>query len=72
MQNVYLIRTATVVSITAGLVGLGFLGMQSDQPQISPGMVSVSTASMSEPAYYFPAGFELQPNPSEPEYVEYY
>jgi hypothetical protein len=72
MQNVYLIRTATVVSIAAGLVGLGWLGMQSDAPQISPGMVSVSTAWQSEPAYYFPAGFELKANPAEPEFVEYY
>jgi hypothetical protein len=72
MQNVYLIRTAAVVSIAAGLVGLGFLGMQSDAPQILPGMVSVSTASLSEPAYYFPAGFELKPNAAEPEFVEYY
>jgi hypothetical protein len=72
MQNVHLIRTAAVVSIAAGLVGLGWLGMHGDQPQISPGMVSVSSASPSEPAYYFPAEFELQPNPSEPEYVEYY
>lgn len=72
MQNVYLIRTATVVSIAAGLVGLGFLGMHSDQPQISPGMVSVSTAALSEPAYYFPAEYKLNPNPAEPEFVEYY
>jgi hypothetical protein len=72
MQNVYLIRTATVVSIAAGLVGLGYLGMHSDAPQISPSMVSVSTASLSEPAYYFPAGFELKPNPNEPEATEYY
>lgn len=72
MQNIYLIRTATVVSIAAGLVGLGWLGMHSDQPQISPGMVSVSTAALGEPAYYFPAGFELKPNAEEPEVIEYY
>lgn len=72
MQNVYLIRTAAVVSIAAGVVGLGFLGMHSDAPQISPGMVSVSTAAQSEPAYYFPAGFELKASADEPEVIEYY
>ena len=71
MQNVYLIRTTAVASIAAAMLGLGWMSMHSDAPQIAPETVSVSSAQ-AEPAYYFPAGFELKANPAEPEFVEYY
>jgi hypothetical protein len=72
MSNLYLVRTATAVSIAALLLGVGWMGMQSDEMQISPGMVAVSGAQAQSTDYYFPAGFIMQPNESEPEVYEYY
>jgi hypothetical protein len=60
MQNLYLIRTATVVSLAAALVGAGWMAMESDEMQIAPEAVAVS-GTLAEPAMYFPAGFEIQP-----------
>jgi hypothetical protein len=70
MKNDYIVRTAAVVSLTAGLIGVGLMGMQSDDMQVASEPISVSSASY-EPAFYFPAGFELRPNPDEPEVYEY-
>jgi hypothetical protein len=71
MQNVYLIRTAAVVSIGATMLGLSWLRTPADEMRIAPEMVAVSSTP-AEPAVYFPAGFELQANVDEPEVYEYY
>ena len=71
MRNIYVVRTAAVVSLGAGLLGLGWMGMQGDEVRVAPERVAVSRAS-AEPAVYFPAGFQLQPNPDEPAVYEYY
>jgi hypothetical protein len=70
MQNLYLIRTATVVTLAAALLGVGWMGMHADEAQIAPAMVPV--AALAEPMVYFPAGYVLQPNEAEPEAYEYY
>jgi hypothetical protein len=69
MQNLYLIRTAMIVTLAAGLLGIGWMGMQGDEAQIAPEMIAVSTSA--EPAVYFPSLYVLQPNPEEPEVYEY-
>ena len=71
MQSVYLVRTATVVSLGALFLGVGWMEMQGDAMQVAPGMVAVSS-SPAGPAAYFPAGFQLQANGDEPEVYEYY
>jgi hypothetical protein len=71
MQNPYLVRTAAVVSIAAGLLGVGWMSMPSDDMQIAPSAVAVS-GEQAEPARYFPAGFEIQANADEPAVYEYY
>jgi hypothetical protein len=71
MQNVYLVRTAAVASIAALFLGVGWMEMQGDAMQVAPEMVAVSGA-LAEPAGYFPAGFQLQPNAHEPEAYEYF
>lgn len=69
MKNPYLIRTATIATLAAGLLGVGWIGMQGDEAQIAPQMIAVSTSA--EPAVYFPSSYVLQPNPNEPELYEY-
>ena len=71
MQNLYLVRTAAVVSIVAGLLGVGWIGTQSDDMQIAPEAVSVSD-SRAEPAMHLHAGLPIRANPEEPEVYEYY
>jgi hypothetical protein len=71
MQNLYLVRTAAVVSIAAGLLGVGWIGMQGDDMQIAPEAVAVSS-SRAEPAMHFHAGFVIQANAEEPEVYDYY
>jgi hypothetical protein len=70
MQNLYLIRTATVVTLTAALLGVGWISMPGDEAQIAPQMVSLS--ALAEPTAYFPAAYVLQPNEAEPEAYEYH
>jgi hypothetical protein len=69
MKNVYLVRTAAVASLAAALLGVAWLGTQSDDMVIAPEMVAVSATA---PAFYFPAQFELRANADEPEVFEYY
>lgn len=69
MQNLYLVRTAAVVTIAAGLLGVGWIGMQGDEPRIAPEMVSI--AAPAQTGFYFPADYVLQPNANEPEAFEY-
>jgi hypothetical protein len=71
MQNPYLIRTATIVSLAAALVGAGWMGLQGDEMQLEPGAIAVAGAH-AEPGHYFPAEFTLQPNPDEPAVYEFY
>jgi hypothetical protein len=71
MKNDYIVRTAAVVTLTAGLIGLGFMGMQGDDMQVATDEVGVSSASSEPTPFYFPAGFELRANPNEPEVFEY-
>ena len=71
MQNVYLVRTAAAVSLVAVVLGVGSLRKQSDDVQIAPEAVAVSSAR-AEPAMHFPAGFALQASAHEPEVYEYY
>lgn len=71
MQNVYLVRTATVVSMGAVMLGLSWMRAPADEMRVAPEAVAVSSTS-AEPAVYFPAGFELQANDAEPEVHEYY
>jgi hypothetical protein len=72
MKNDYIVRTAAVVSLTAGLIGLGWMGMQGDDLQAGSEPISVSSASYEPTPFYFPAGFELRANPDEPEVFEYH
>ena len=69
MKNLYLVRTATIATLAAGLLGVGWMGMQGDDAQIRPEMIAVSTPA--EQAVYFPSSYVLQPNPNEPEVYEY-
>jgi len=71
MQNVYLVRTAAVVSLAAGLLGVGYIGMPSDEMQIAPEAVAVS-GSRAEPAMHLHSGLVLQANADESEAYEYY
>lgn len=71
MRNPYLLRTAAIVSLAAAALTLGWMGLPGDEAQIAPEAVAVSSGQY-EPAFYFPAGFELRANPDEPEVVEYY
>ena len=64
-------RTATVVSLAAVLLGVGWMGISDDEVQINPERVAVASGQP-EVAGYFPAQFEIQPDPSEPEVYEYY
>jgi hypothetical protein len=68
MYNPYVVRTATLASLAAALVATGWMGMQGDDAQMAPEQLAVS----SPPALYFPASYELQPNPDEREIFEYY
>lgn len=68
MSNLYLIRTAAVVSLAAALLGFGWMGMPGDEGVVAPETLAVSAP----PASYYPAEFELRPNPDEPEVYEYY
>jgi hypothetical protein len=71
MQNPHLIRTATVASLAAAIMVAGWMGSQSDEMQVDPARIGVAGAQ-TEPGYYFPAEFTLQPNPAEVELFEYY
>jgi hypothetical protein len=71
MQNPYLIRTATVATLAAAIVGAGWMGMRGDDMSVEPDAAAV-LAAPSEPGFYFPAEFTLQPNPAEPEIYEFY
>ena len=71
MQNPYLVRTAAVVSIAAGLLGVGWMSMPSDEMQIAPEAISVA-GSRAEPAMHFHAGFVIQANADEPAVYEYH
>jgi hypothetical protein len=68
MQNPYLVRTAAAVSVAAAAVTTGWMGMgaHTDETPIEPQFVSVY-----EPSGYFPAAYELKPNPAEPEVFDY-
>lgn len=71
MQNLYIVRTATVASLVAAMIGLGWMGMHDDDMQVPPQMVAVAGAS-AELGVYFPAEYELRASPDEREIVEYY
>jgi hypothetical protein len=71
MQNLYLVRTATVVSLAAVILAAGWIGMPNDEMQIAPEMVAVSRSHV-EPAVYFPAGYELQPGADDGAFYDYY
>lgn len=71
MQNLYIVRTATVASLTAAFVAFGWMSMRGDDLQIEPERIVVSSAQ-TEPAMHFHAGFALQANADEPEVYEYY
>jgi hypothetical protein len=64
----YLLRTATVASLAAALIVVGWMGTPSDEMTVAPDMGTVQT----EITGYFPAGYELQANADEPEVYEYY
>jgi hypothetical protein len=71
MKNPYLVRTAAVASLAAAVLTAGYLGMPSDDMQIAPESVAVS-AMRTEPAMYFPAGFELKPGADDGHVHEYH
>ena len=71
MQSLYIVRTAAVASLTAAFVAFGWMTMQSDDLQIAPERIAVSSAQ-TEPAMHFHSGFVLQANADEPEAYEYY
>ena len=72
MKDRHLIRTATVVSLAAAIIGAGWMGLQGDELQVDPAGVPVAGAQAEPGYYYFPAGFTLQPNAAEPEGYEFY
>jgi len=72
MQSLYIVRTATVASLTAAFVAFGWMSMQGgDDLQLASEQITVSSAP-TEPAMHLHAGFVLQANPEEPEFYEYY
>jgi hypothetical protein len=71
MQNPRLIRTATVASLAAAMIVAGWMGSQGDEMQVDPAGVG-ATGAQTEPGYYFPAEYMLQPNPAEVEPYEFY
>ena len=68
MQSPDLVRTAAAVSVAAAALTAGWMGMptHSDEVPIEPQIVLVN-----EPSGYFPAAYELKPNPAEPEVFDY-
>jgi hypothetical protein len=71
MESPYLVRTAAVVTLAAAAFTAGWMGTgHDDEMQIPAALVSASNSGY-EPAVYFPAGYELKPNPAEPEVFEY-
>jgi len=66
MKNVYLIRTAAVASLAAGIIGLSALGLQDEEVQLAPARPAPELST------YFPAGYELQPGTDEGEVFEYH
>lgn len=71
MQEPHVFRTAAIVSLAAAIIGASWMGLQGDDMQVDPAAVPVA-GWQSEPGYYFPAGFTLQPNAAEPEGYEFY
>jgi hypothetical protein len=71
MKSLYIVRTATVASLTAAFVAFGWMTMGSDDLYIAA-EPSVASSAPAEPAMHFHAYFVLQANPDEPEVREYY
>lgn len=71
MREPHVFRTAAIVSLAAAIIGAGWMGLQDDDMQVDPSAVPVAGAQ-SEPGYYFPARFTLQPSADEPEVYEFY
>ena len=71
MQNLYIVRTATVASLTAAFVAFGWMTMGRDDHEIVPQPI-VASSAQAEPAMHFHAGFVIQANDDEPEVREYY
>jgi CMP-2-keto-3-deoxyoctulosonic acid synthetase len=71
MQNLYIVRTATVASLTAAFVAFGWMSMQDDDLQIAPEQIVVS-GMQAEPAMFFHSGIVPHTNDAEPEVYEYY
>jgi hypothetical protein len=71
MQSLYIVRTATVASLTAAFVAFGWVTMQGDDLQ--PELIVVSSAQ-TEPAMHFHAGFIIAASVDEPDVkvYEYY
>lgn len=66
MKNVYVIRTAAVASLAAGIIGLSSLGFHGEEAPVAAALIAA------EPVAYFPAAYELQPGAGEGEIFEYY
>jgi hypothetical protein len=71
MKSLYIVRTATVASLTAAFVAFGWMTMGSDDLYLAAEPI-VASGAPAEPAMHFHAYFVLQANPDEPEVREYY
>ena len=69
MSNVYLLRAATVASLTAlMLAGAGWIATHEEELPV----LEISASSEPVDAGYFPAAFVIEPNEAEPVYFDYY
>jgi hypothetical protein len=71
MQNPLLIRTAAIATVSAAMIGAGWIALHGDDVRVDPAAVAVAGPRV-EPAYYFPEQYTLQPNPAEAEVYEFY
>lgn len=71
MKSPYLVRTAAVASLATALLAAGYMGMPGEEMPLAPQAVA-SSASSAEPAYYFPAGFEMKVDAEDGTVREYY
>ena len=69
MRNPYLIRTAAIATLSAALVGAGWMGMQREDMEGAPAALATPQV---EPGFDFPSDYTVQPNPEESEIYEFY
>lgn len=68
MKNANVLRTAAVATLAAFVMATGYIS--SHEGAMEAPMAPVAAGS--EPAFYFPAAYELKPGADEPVVFEYH